>query len=124
MKNSKKQKKCTCSSLKSGQVEKGLRITDMFEAKKKKQNRYLEELEELVGGDRVEHQRHVRGQRRDAKNDYKQQPLRPFISLKRLGKIGGGKLEKWKKNGGNMCTERAAAACHTRHTLAAKGLIY
>jgi hypothetical protein len=58
--------------LKSGQVEKGLKISDTFEAKKKKQKRDLEELEELVGGYRVEHQRHVRGQRRDAKNDYKQ----------------------------------------------------
>jgi hypothetical protein len=71
---------------------------------KKKQKRYLEELEELVGGDRVEHERHVRGQRRDAKNDYQQQPLRPFISLKRLGKNrGGGGIRKMEKKMGGIC---------------------
>ena len=72
----------------------------MFEAKKTKQKRDLEELEELVGGYGVEHQRHVRGQRRDAKNDYKQQPLWPFISLKRLGKIVGGEIRKMEKKWG------------------------
>ncbi len=78
--------------------EEGVENQRHVRGQKKKQNRYLEQLEELVGGDWVEHQRHIRGQRRDAKDDYKQQPLRPLILLKRLQKFFF--LEKWKKMGG------------------------